>query len=90
MASQDRGWAGVGRMLLVVAASHGWVLVAGVLALIVVTYVGAYFLMSAIQREKLSASWSIQTPLLSITIDARNPPCGNEDTNKKKLKSDSP
>lgn len=67
MEVRDRDWTSLSKTLLIAAASHGWVLLVGLLAISITTYVAAYFLVSAIQRDKKPGELKIKTPFLSIS-----------------------
>jgi len=65
MEYRDRSWADLGKTLLIAGMGHGWVLLLSFLSIITMTYIAAYFLVSAIKGQK-SDGIVIITPLLKI------------------------
>jgi hypothetical protein len=65
MEHRDRGWADLGKTLLIAAMGHGWVVLLIFLFIIAMTYIAAYFLVSAIKGRR-SDGIVIITPLLKI------------------------
>src|SRR5690242_17197623 len=65
MEHRGRGWADLGKTLLIAAMGHGWVVLLIFLFIIAMTYVAAYFLVSAIKGRE-SDGIVIITPLLKI------------------------
>ena len=56
MEHQDRSWVDLGKTLLIAAMGHGWVVLLIFLSIIALTYVAAYFLVSAIKGRGVIAS----------------------------------
>jgi hypothetical protein len=63
---QDRSWTSLGKTMLITAMSHGWIMLAGTLAIVVMTYVAAYFLISEMAKNEKDGQLEIRTPFLSI------------------------
>jgi hypothetical protein len=64
MEDGDRGRRSLGRIALI-AASHDWLLVLGLLAIIAMTYIAAYFLVSKIESNN-GHKILVRTPFLTI------------------------
>jgi len=65
MRDRARGWGTVGGGLLLTAAGHGWVLLAGVAAILGLTYLAAYVLLHKLKGCKVEGA-TIITPFLVI------------------------
>jgi hypothetical protein len=70
MKDREQGWMGFGKIALI-AASHSWVLLVGLLAIMAMTYIAAYFLTSSIEDKK-GHEITIKTPLLTIKSNRRD------------------
>ena len=84
MEHQDRGWADLGKALLIAAMGHGWVALLILLSIIAMTYVAAYILVSAI-KEREGAGIAIITPFLKIK---QLPPDSDEQQKIQNLSND--
>ena len=65
MKHHKQGWALLGRTLLIALISHGWIMLAGGLVFIALTYIAAFFLMSA-TKGTAAGSVTISTPLVTV------------------------
>jgi hypothetical protein len=65
MQHHSRGWGAVGGSLLLAAASHGWILLLGVAAILALTYLAAYLLIRELKGRKILRT-TIITPILTI------------------------
>jgi hypothetical protein len=74
MEHQDKGWADLGKALLIAAMGHGWVALLILLSIIAMTYVAAYFLVSTIKGRE-GEGIAIITPFLKIK---KLPPDNND------------
>ena len=81
MEHRDRGWADLGKTLLIAGMGHSWVLLLIFLVIIAMTYVAAYFLVSAIKGQR-SDGIVIITPFLKIKTQ---PPNDHDDKGPQKL-----
>jgi len=79
MEHRDRGWADLGKTLLITGMGHSWVLLLMFLVIIAMTYVAAYFLVSAIKGQR-SDGIVIITPFLKIKTQ---PPDDHDDKGSK-------
>jgi hypothetical protein len=70
-------WSVLGKVLLVAAVSHGWLILVGVGVLITITYIAAIFIVSTLKNDQGNAEFKITTPLLIMTKrslpDSHNP-----------------
>jgi hypothetical protein len=71
MEHRDRSWADLGKTLVIAAMGHGWVVLLIFLSIIALTYVAAYFLVSAI-KGRGGDGIVIITPLLKIKTQPSN------------------
>jgi hypothetical protein len=84
MEHQDKGWANLGKTLLIAAMGHGWVALLIFLSIIAMTYVAAYFLVSAIKGRE-GEGIAIITPFLKIKTQ---PPDNHDQQKLPKLSDD--
>jgi hypothetical protein len=71
MEDRNGNWAKLGRALLVATMSHGWQMIVGVLAIILVTYAAVIVLVSTLNKGQGKGEFKIVTPFLTVIRKSR-------------------
>lgn len=74
MGEHGWSWAKLGRALLIALLGHGWLMIAGLLVIVVVTYAAVIVLVSTLGKER--GKIKIVTPFLTVIAKS------NRDTSK--------
>lgn len=67
MRVRDDAWAWAGNLLLTATVGRGWVLLAGLLGILLITNLAAFALLIALRKSHGRGELKIKTPFLTIT-----------------------